>query len=107
MCLQKDGAFGNLIPITMRSLGLSLEDATQNIVQDIYTCIRDFDNNASALQARVAAQQSPNDNVGNQLARLIEAYQAIATTVLNFSIQSPRYGLLKDRQEDGSFMVAL
>lgn len=89
----------------MRSLRLGLESATQHVVQDIYNCIRDFDNNASALEQAVAAPQ-PFDAVG-QLGRLIEAYQAIATTVLNFSIQSPRYGLLKDMQEDGSFTVVL
>jgi hypothetical protein len=105
MRIQKDGAVGNLIPITMRSLGLTLDSATRRIVQDINNYIRDFDSNASTLQTMVAAQHTPD--VADQLGHLIEAYQAIATTVLNFSAQSPRYGLLKDRQEDGSFTVIL
>ncbi|KAL2136446.1 hypothetical protein VTI74DRAFT_3679 [Chaetomium olivicolor] len=101
----KDGAFGNLIPITMRSLGLDLEAAVNNVVQDIHSCIRDFEDSSSALQT--TATREHGQDVASQLRLLIEAYQAIATTVLKFSVQSPRYGLLKDRQEDGSFLVTL
>jgi hypothetical protein len=89
----------------MRSLGSSLEDSTQSLIQDIYDCIRRFDSNASAIQAMVAKENGA-DAVA-QAQRLTEAYQAIATSVLNFSIHSPRYGLLKDRREDGSFVVEL
>jgi hypothetical protein len=96
---------GNLIPITMQAANLDLEGASQSVVQDIYDCIREFDDNASALRAEVTAAHTPD--AARNLGRLIEAYQAIATTVLNFSIQSPRYGLLKDRQGDGSFLVTL
>ena len=103
--LQKDGALGNLIPITMRARNLDLESAAQSGIQDIYDCIRDFDDMASAIQTRLATEE--NADTAHNFGRLVEAYQAIATTVLNFSIQSPRYGLLKDRQEDGSFSVIL
>ncbi|KAL1842254.1 hypothetical protein VTJ49DRAFT_5732 [Mycothermus thermophilus] len=101
---QKDGAFGNLIPITMRELGIDLEGAVNHIVQHIHQCIQDYDRHASAIRA-TATQQYP-DSV-DQLDRLIAAYQCIATTVLNFSIHSPRYGLLKYRQPDESFLVEL
>ncbi|KAK4157057.1 isoprenoid synthase domain-containing protein [Chaetomidium leptoderma] len=100
-----DGAFGNLIPITMRALNLNLEGATQSVMEDIYSSVQDFDNNASTLQRKVASEEAPG--IADQLGQLIEAYQAIATTVLHFSIQSPRYGLLKDRQEDGSVQLTM
>ncbi|KAH6842917.1 isoprenoid synthase domain-containing protein [Chaetomium sp. MPI-CAGE-AT-0009] len=96
----KAGAFGNLIPITMRALDSDLESATQSLIQDIHNCVRDFDKNASVLQTNAVMEQE-------QLRQLVEAYQAVDTAVLNFSINSPRYGLLKDKQEDGSFAVTL
>jgi hypothetical protein len=89
----------------MRSLGVDLDDAVQKITQDIYDCITDFDHNAARLQERAARENG--HEAADRLNKLIEAYQAIAATVLNFSVQSPRYGLLKDRQEDGSFVVLL
>ena len=89
----------------MRATNSSLESAAQSIIQDIYDCIRNFDDKASAIQTKVATEE--NADAAHNFGRLVEAYQAIATTVLNFSIQSPRYGLLKDRQEDGSFLVTL
>ncbi len=89
----------------MRAGNLDLEGATQSVIQDIYKCIQEFDNNSSAIGAKVTIEQDPN--AASHFGRLIEAYQAIATTVLDFSVQSPRYGLLKDRQENGSFLVAL
>jgi hypothetical protein len=105
MIPQKDGASTNLIPIIMWESDLDLERAVQQVVQDIYDCAREFDSHASSLQALVAKEHGAG--VADQLRRLIEAYQAIATSVLNFSVQSPRYGLLKDRRDDGSFLVDL
>ncbi|KAL2162117.1 hypothetical protein VTH06DRAFT_7902 [Thermothelomyces fergusii] len=101
----RDGAFGNLVPITMRALGTDLEGATQALVQDIHSSIKDFDDNASALRSRIAPEHDAG--VAEQLRRLTESYQGYATAVLNFSIQSPRYGLSKYRQEDGSYAVPL
>ncbi|KAK3899372.1 (-)-delta-cadinene synthase [Staphylotrichum tortipilum] len=101
----KDGAFGNLVPITMRASNLDLEVAAKSIVQDIYDCIRDFDSNSSVIKTTFVAGQQPS--VADQVHQLIQAYQAIATTVLHFSIVSPRYGLLKEQQEDGSFLFTL
>jgi hypothetical protein len=89
----------------MRSSRSSLEDATQSLIRDIYDCVQDFDINASAIQVMVAEENGPD--TAAQAQKLAEAYQAIATSVLHFSIHSPRYGLLKDRREDGSFVVEL
>lgn len=94
-----------MLPIKMRALGLDLEGAARSVVHDIYGCIRDFDRNAEALRASVAKQHDAD--TPDQLERLIGAYQAVATSVLNFSIQSPRYGLLEHLREDGSFVVDL
>ncbi|KAK3292633.1 isoprenoid synthase domain-containing protein [Chaetomium fimeti] len=96
----KDGAFGNLIPITMRAMDSDLDGATQSLIQDIHKCVRDFDNNASVLQKDGVMEEE-------HLRRLVGAYQAVDTSTLNFSIHSPRYGLHKDKQEDGSFVVTL
>ncbi|KAL2172130.1 hypothetical protein VTG60DRAFT_131 [Thermothelomyces hinnuleus] len=101
----KDGSFGNLVPVTMRALNLDLEGATQALIQDIHSSINDFNDNASAIRSRIVPGQG--FGVAEQLRRLTESYQAIATTVLNFSIQSPRYGLSNYRQEDGSYAVPL
>ncbi|KAL2266157.1 hypothetical protein VTJ83DRAFT_5509 [Remersonia thermophila] len=100
----KDGAFGNLLPITMRELGTDLEGAVHHIIQDIDRCIQDYDRHASTMRS-AAAQRHP-ESLG-QVEKLIAAYQCIATAVLNFSINSPRYGLAKYRQADGSFLVEL
>lgn len=89
----------------MRASNLDLEAAAQSTVQNIYDCIRDFDNNASSIRTTLATER--HGGVVDHLEQLIQAYQAIATTVLHFSIVSPRYGLLKDQQEDGSFRVTL
>ncbi len=89
----------------MQASNLDLEAAAQSIVQDIYDCVRDFDSSSSAIRTTIATQQKPD--TADKVQRLIEAYQAIATTVLHFSIVSPRYGLLKDQQADGSFQVTL
>ncbi len=89
----------------MLASNLDLKSAAQSIIQDIYDCIGDFGAKASAIQTRLATEE--NADAAHNFGRLVEAYQAIATTVLNFSTQSPRYGLLKDKQEDGSFMVTL
>jgi homoserine acetyltransferase len=84
----------------MRSTDSDLENATQSLLNDIHKFVSDFDDNALALQTNAVMEHE-------QLRRLIQAYQVVDTAVLNFSIQSPRYGLLKDRQEDGSFVVTL
>jgi hypothetical protein len=89
----------------MRASNSDLEGAVHTVIQDIYTSIRDFDQNASSVRMVVGLEEKTG--ALEQLDKLIGAYQAVATTVLHFSIQSPRYGLLKDRQEDGSFVVDL
>lgn len=89
----------------MHELGLDLASAVQQVVDDIHNCVRDFDNNASDLREAVASEH--REDIVDGLSRLIEAYQAIATSVFNFSSQSPRYGILRDRRGDGSFMVVL
>jgi hypothetical protein len=89
----------------MRASDLDLEGAVQKVIQDIYTNIEAFGQNASVARAVVALEGETE--ALEQMDKLIGAYQAIITTVLHFSIQSPRYGVLKDRQEDGSFVVDL
>lgn len=89
----------------MRSSGLDLGGAVKRTVEDVYDCIGDFEASAAALRQKAVTGHGPEAAL--QLERLIEAYQAVATSVLHFSIHSPRYGLLKDGQEDGSFVVML
>lgn len=89
----------------MRALGASLESATRSVIQDISDCIESFDKNALAIRAKAAMHHEPG--VENQILQLTKAYQTLATTNLNFSIQTPRYGLLEGRQQDGSFVVDL
>lgn len=89
----------------MAASNCDLEGAVSSLTQDILNCIREFDINASATQVRVATEHGPG--VSGHLDTLIGAYQAVATGVLCFSIHSPRYGILKYRQADGSFLVDL
>ena len=84
----------------MRAAGLDLEGAAQSLTKDIYRYVKDFDDNALALQTKAGVDKE-------QLRRLVQVYQVVDTATLNFSLQSPRYGILKDRQEDGSFVVTL
>lgn len=84
----------------MRALDLDLESATQILTKDIHDCVKDFEDSALVLQTSGGMEQG-------QLRRVVQAYQVVDTGTLNFSIQSLRYGILKDRQEDGSFVVTL
>lgn len=95
----------NLIPITMAALGVDLESAVRSTVEEIYRLSRDFDEISSKTRATFSAKHEPE--VTDQLRQLIQAYEAIVTGVLHFSIESPRYGMLKYRREDGSFVVEL
>ncbi len=89
----------------MHALGLDLEDAVQRTVQEIASLAKEFDRISSRSQATVSENHSPG--VADELGQLIQAYQAIVTGVLHFSIESPRYGLFKDRRSDSSFVVDL
>jgi hypothetical protein len=89
----------------MRASSLDLEGAVKKVIQDIHTNIEEF--NQIALVAQILVGLKEETGAVEQIDKLIGAYQAIVTTVLHFSIQSPRYGVLKDRQEDGSFVVDL
>ncbi|KAK4103288.1 hypothetical protein N658DRAFT_514768 [Parathielavia hyrcaniae] len=106
----KDGAFSNLVPITIRSLGASLDGAVNMMIQEFHECIRIFDSNASALQTMATAEES--SDMPAHLTRLIGAYQAIATSLtmadsLHFNYPSPLAGyedapsLPEERAEDG------
>ncbi|KAL2259793.1 hypothetical protein VTK26DRAFT_6395 [Humicola hyalothermophila] len=101
----KDGAAANLIPITMHELNMNLESAVRVITDDIRRSAINFDKESSASWAIVLERHGPE--AADKLRQLTQAYQAIVTGVLHFSIESPRYGLLKNRQEDGSFVVEL
>ncbi|KAK3984608.1 isoprenoid synthase domain-containing protein [Cladorrhinum sp. PSN332] len=100
----KDGALGNLIPITMHELGLDLDGATKKVVQELGECLRDFDEKAGVLQMRA---DKNSDEMVQMARKLVEGYRAIITGTLNFSIHSPRYGVLKDQKEDASFEIEL
>ena len=95
----------NLIPITMHASdeSFSLDLATATIVKGIFDCARDFEKQAATLRDGAVG----DDQVLSELDKLIAAYQAVVTCVLEFSIQSPRYGVLKDMQEDGGFVITL
>jgi hypothetical protein len=84
----------------MRSLNLDLASATKQIVNSIHSYARDFDRSACTLRSGVTPP--PGNDTTEQADRLIAAYQALVTCVLTFSVQSPRYGILCDRQEDHS-----
>ncbi|KAK4166354.1 (-)-delta-cadinene synthase [Cladorrhinum sp. PSN259] len=98
----RDGALGNLVPVTMHELGVDLDGATKKVVQELDECLKDFDKKAVALQMK-----AEDEGIRGMVRRLTEAYRAIITGTLNFSIDSPRYGVLKDQKEDGSFEVEL
>ncbi|KAK0617423.1 isoprenoid synthase domain-containing protein [Immersiella caudata] len=95
----------NLVAITMQSHNLDLESATRQIINSFYSHAHDFDRSASTLRSRVTPPVG-NDNT-KQADRLIGAYQALVTCVLTFSVESPRYGIQCDRQEDQSFRITL
>lgn len=99
----------SLIPITMAASNdpSNLASATTKVVDDIYAYARDFDHNASILRTRLRVTNMENNQPSNELDRPISAYQAVVTCVLTFSTQSLRYGVLKDRQDDGGFLVTL
>lgn len=84
----------------MLASNMDLESATQSLTKDIQECVRDFESNVVILRRNSGMDEE-------QLKRLVQAYQVVDTATLNFSIQSPRYGILKDRQTDGSFVVTL
>ncbi|KAK0641248.1 isoprenoid synthase domain-containing protein [Cercophora newfieldiana] len=97
----KDTIAFNLIPIMMQTHDLDLASATSEVLTSLQSHVRDFDRSASALRSGAGR------DTAKQVDKLIAAYQALVTCVLTFSVKSPRYGLLKDRRDDGSFLVTL
>jgi len=91
----------------MQVYNIDLGSATAKIVEDLYGHVQDFDSNAASLRRRIATKDKHEDETARQVDRLIDAYQALVTCVLGFSIQSPRYGISGCRLEDGSFVIAL
>lgn len=89
----------------MNARGLDLAGATKELVDELHTHIRTFDENEAQLRDSTASYFGTDALLG--LNRLLADYQAIVTCVLKFSAQSPRYRMLQDKQEDGSFVVAL
>ncbi|KAK0742321.1 hypothetical protein B0T21DRAFT_361116 [Apiosordaria backusii] len=102
---QKDGAFMNLVPIAMNDRGCDLAAAVRGIVQDFVGYNKEFEEQASLLRAR--AEEDYGGEVGGMVEKTVEAYQAIVTGILQFSIQSPRYGIKEYEREDGSFAISL
>ncbi|KAH6617911.1 isoprenoid synthase domain-containing protein [Chaetomium sp. MPI-SDFR-AT-0129] len=101
----KVGEFGNLIPIKMRALNMDLATTLESVVQDMHNLVRDFDRSASTIRKQLMLGEQ--HGLAEQFDRVVGAYQSIPTSTLGFSIQSPRYGMLKDKLEDGSFQVTL
>ncbi|KAK4444665.1 isoprenoid synthase domain-containing protein [Podospora aff. communis PSN243] len=101
----KDAVPLNLIPIVMQYHNLDLASAASHIIGLLRAHARDFDHGASAFRSGVALQHG--NDTAEQADRLIGVYQSLVTCVLTFSIQSPRYGVLRDRQKDGSFRITL
>jgi len=99
----------NLIPITMAASNdpFNLASATSTVVDNIYAYARDFGHNGSILRARLGVTDMKGTRLLDEFEKLVSAYQAVATCVLTFSTQSPRYGVLKDKREDGGFLVPL
>lgn len=109
----------NLIPITMYAYSenpTNLESAVRKIVTDIYAYAQDFNKNAQLLRECDVVRSATDGNIPVQVAlerfdKLVDAYQAVVTGVLHFSIESPRYGILKDRLSEGEraggFLVTL
>ena len=90
----------------MQVYNIDPDSATKKIVEDLFGHVQDFDRNAASLRQRTATTQY-EDETARQVDRLIDAYQALVTCVLGFSIESPRYGISGCRLEDGSFVIAL
>lgn len=89
----------------MRALNMDLPTALESVIQDMHKLVRDFDLSASKIRKRLVLAHP--HGLAEQFDRVVGAYQSIPTSTLGFSIQSPRYGMLKDKQEDGSFQVTL
>ncbi|KAK4179408.1 isoprenoid synthase domain-containing protein [Triangularia setosa] len=101
----KDGAFMNLIPIAMHDRNCNLEDAVRGLMDDFgyYGC--EFQAQASLLRAR--AEKEYGGEIVGMVEKTIEAYEAIVTGILDFSVQSPRYGMKQYEREDGYFEIPL
>ncbi|KAM7185975.1 Isoprenoid synthase domain containing protein [Rhypophila sp. PSN 637] len=95
----------NLIPITMYGSRdpINLDAAVQKIVNDIHSHAAAFNRLAMTSQFRTCRSQE----VREQFDKTVSAWQTVVTAVLHFSIESPRYGILKDRLPDGGFLVTL
>ncbi|KAK4643538.1 hypothetical protein QC761_0068880 [Podospora bellae-mahoneyi] len=101
----KDGAAMNLVSIAMHDRNRDLAGAVGGILGDYGHWGCEFRNLATRFRAR--AKEEHGGEVMEMVEKTIEAYEAVVTAILEFSVQSPRYGIKQYQREDGYFEIPL
>ncbi len=86
--------------------GLKIGVVTFKIREDMCDFVTAYDANETALRGK-ALWGPGGRNTVQGVVQLSEAYQAVVMGVLNFSVESPRYGLLDCRDSANGFVVTL
>ncbi|KAK0672007.1 isoprenoid synthase domain-containing protein [Cercophora samala] len=101
----KDGPATNLIPIAMHDGNCDLAWTVKRLMDDYVYWGSEFRNIAARLRARV--EEEYGGEIMEMVEKTIEAYEAVVTGILEFSVQSPRYGMKQYEREDGYFEIPL
>lgn len=100
----KDDTLVNLVVITMKETDKDLNTVIDLITDQMREGGRNFDQAAARMRFKAKAL---GPEVLADANKAIEAYELIMTSVWTWTMESPRYGLEKFRQEDGSFSIPL
>jgi hypothetical protein len=100
----KDDTLMNLVVLTMEETGQSLPAVVNTLTGELHQNGKNFDNAAASLREKAKAY---SQSVQADVEKVIEAYQLIITSVYTWTCESPRYGMARYKQEDGSFVIPL
>ncbi|KAI0124155.1 isoprenoid synthase domain-containing protein [Xylariales sp. AK1849] len=97
-----DGAIISLVPITMNESKQSLNEAVETTVKEFGACCNRFDEAAAKLRRKATEFDS---TVQKETDRLIKCYETMQWGCYHWSMQTGRYGVTSDVQQDGSLIV--
>lgn len=101
---MRESTASNLVPITIREKGDSLESAVDQVVDQMYTSAERFEAAASSLRAR---SHQYDENTRAELVRFIGTFESFQTGCFRFYMESRRFGIMEYRREDGGFDIPL
>jgi hypothetical protein len=88
----------------MNETGESLQSAVTKLTSQLYDSAERFDTAAASLRVK---GREYHRSIQDDLERFIETFETFQTGCFQFYVRSKRFGILKCKQDDGSFLVSL